>query len=122
MPDIPLTDALAALIEDLRRLPSGHTVGGVEVELSLVVHEDRGRVRWQVARPGDTGTQRIRLTVQPWRQQPWPEPPRPEPPARTRYPDLDETQVGLDPKHVGSANLPPIVRPKPGVDVERDAD
>ncbi|BCJ61450.1 hypothetical protein [Micromonospora endophytica] len=131
MPDIPLTDALAALIRDLRRATSGSPEDGVEVELSLVARADRHGVTWQLATTEDVGAVRVRLTVHPWR---WPPPDIPvpdlppavrNPPPAVSYapkPGYDETSVGLDPNRLGSAHLPPIVRPKPGVDIERDDD
>lgn len=127
MPDIPLTDALAALIRDLRGATSGAPGDGVDVELDVVTRDDGSGVTWHLAPVEEARPHRIRLTVHPWRQ------PRPPTAVRHRQPrdivpgqadritrGVDETEVGLDPSRIGSAQLPPIVRPKPGVDIERD--
>ncbi|GAB3863204.1 hypothetical protein GCM10029963_71270 [Micromonospora andamanensis] len=90
VPDIPLTNALSALIRDLQRSTPGTADAGVDVELDLVTRENGSGVTWHLATAETTRTHRIRLTVYPWRQpgrSPVPEhrpptPPRPEAPAR----------------------------------------
>ncbi|WBB53974.1 hypothetical protein [Verrucosispora sp. WMMD573] len=127
VPDIPLTDALAALIRDLQRSTVGTADDGVEVELNLVTRENDNEVAWHIAPVQDSHAHRIRLTVYPWRQPRHPSVPEhrqprdlaPRPTDRIRR-GVDETEVGLDPSRIGSAQLPPIVRPKPGLDIERD--
>ncbi|MFG2061102.1 hypothetical protein ACGFIK_06745 [Micromonospora sp. NPDC048871] len=135
MPEISLTDALAALIRDLRDTTSGQADEGVDVELHLAARENGSKVTWHLAPAEDPHAHRIRMTVHPWRQ------PRQNPSvSRQRQPrsqqgqlpdivpghpdritrGVDESQVGLDPDRIGSAQLPPIVRPKPGLDIDRD--
>ncbi|GIJ36546.1 MULTISPECIES: hypothetical protein [Micromonospora] len=127
MPDISLPTALSALIRDLQRSTSGAAEDSVDVELHLVTRENGSGVTWHLAPVENTHAHRIRLTLYPWRQ------PRHSPVPRHRQPHdiepgnadritrgADETEVGLDPNWIGSAQLPPIVRPKPGVDIERD--
>ncbi|TCB98338.1 hypothetical protein E0H26_08070 [Micromonospora zingiberis] len=128
MPDIPLTDALAALIRDLQRSTSGDADDGVDVELNLITRANDSGVTWHLAPAENAHAHRIRLTVYPWRQPrqelavPGHRQPGENVPGRTdrTIRGVDETLVGLDPSRLGSAQLPPIVRPKPGVDIDRD--
>ncbi|RIV39943.1 hypothetical protein D2L64_06270 [Micromonospora radicis] len=116
------------MIRELRNSMPGTPGDSVAVDLSLVARENGGRPDWQLASAENPGVHRIRLTVHPWRQPPpdtsGPDHREPSPgrPPYVHGGGFDETLVGLDPTRLGSAQLPPIVRPKPGVDIERDAD
>jgi len=112
--DFSLIEALGALIEELHRSLPGNPADSVEVDLSLVARPDRDGVHWRVAGTGDTAGHRIRLVVRPWRQ-----PDRPSS-AGSGGGVLDELEIGIEPTKVGNTHLPPIVRPKPGIDMDRN--
>jgi hypothetical protein len=120
VPFISLRDALLTLIEDVRAAGPGRPDDGVEIDLSVVAEAGAHRPTWLVATAGDTGTHRIRLTVYPWRDTP-PGPDRI--PPGTGFPA--DIPIGIDPRQLpgtGTNRLPPIVRPKPGIEPAADAD
>jgi hypothetical protein len=112
--DIPLRAALTALEKDLRLALANSAVNEVEVEVSLAARLRGDSVCWELAASGAPVAHRVRFVV---RSRPGDDPADDEG-FVTGSTKISETISILDPE----ADLPPIIRPRPGIREDDDDD
>jgi hypothetical protein len=120
---ISLSSALGVLEQDLRRVIDESTADEIEIEIGLVAVPDGSDVRWELAQPGSPANHHVRLRMKPNALSRSSSGRSRENPGKTWPVDrsavdfdhdstpISETTRILDP----DLDLPPIVRPKPGI-------